>query len=147
MPQCCDDFSFDMKSLWLLWGVLFLFFIFSSLLRKLWNICALHQPPNVICQMSVRDLFHSWLFGLKTAVIEIWLELCSSHSTSYPDSPGFRWGFLRGEQEQMPSRHGSTNRSCGKPDNICFQPRVCQRPSSNQHWGTSMRTSLECYIG
>lgn len=41
--------------------------------------------------------------------------------------PGFRWWFLRGKQEQVSSRHGSTNWSCWKLDNICFQPRVCQR--------------------
>lgn len=63
-----------------------------------------------------------------------------------PPFLGFRWWFLRGEQEQVSSCHSSTNRGCGKPNNICFQPRVCQHPSSNQQRGTAVWTFSVCRI-
>lgn len=50
---------------------------------------------------------------------------------------GVGWGFLGGEQEQMSSCHGSAHRGCGKPDHICLQPRVCQRPCTNQQRGVN----------
>lgn len=73
-------------------------------------------------------------YGLFWQWCPLWLMW--GHCKESSPFVGFRWGFLRGEQKQMQSRHGSTNRSCWKLDNICLQPRVCQRSCPNQQRGT-----------
>lgn len=46
----------------------------------------------------------------------------------------------------MSRRYGSPHRSCGKLDNVCFQPRVRQRPCSNQQRGNGRLSISLCDI-
>lgn len=87
-----------------------------------------HQPNLHVVMMSVSSVDLS--FPLYFTVC-----LCPL--------PGFRWRFLRWKQEQLSCRHVAANWSRWKFDYICLQPRVCQRPCSNQPWGTTMQASVE----
>lgn len=95
------------------------------------------STPQQIKTLSV-NLLHAFFLHIHEA---LWVRLGLSQKyrmilKQHCLVSGFRWGFFRGEQEQVPHCYGSAPRGCGKPVYLCQQPWVCEHPSADQQWGT-----------